>query len=119
MKHWNLSPREVCVVYPAYGGTKEMRKTILITLLAAIVAFGFAGTAAADQLQVQGVGTDPTVIGTSGFGVLLNTGSLTDMILLFSVPVGSGAPTGLTSSLGTIGLPALAGNLANSASCKN
>lgn len=97
-----------------------MRKTILVTLLAAIVAFGFAGTAAADQLQVSsGVGTDPTVIGTSGFTMLLNTGSLTDLILLFSVPVGSGAPTGLTSDLGTIGSPSLVGNLAGSGSCKN
>lgn len=96
-----------------------MRKTIFVALLAVIVAFGFAGTAAADQLQVQGVGTDPTVIGTSGFTVLLNTGSLTDLILLFSVPVGSGSPTGLTSSLGTIGSTALAGNLATSGSCKN
>ena len=99
-----------------------MRKLFFITLLAAILAFGFAGTTAADTLQVtSGVGTDPTVIGTTGFTMLLNTasGSLTDLTLLFSVPVGTGAPTGLTSSLGAIGVPFLAGNVANSASCQN
>src|SRR5262249_1974663 len=99
-----------------------MRKAIFITLLVSMVAFGFAGTAAADTLQVtSGVGTDPTVIGTTGFTMILNTasGSLTDLTLLFSVPVGTGAPSGLTSSLGTIGAPSLVGNLANSASCTN
>jgi len=94
------------------------RVLILGTLLA--VAFGLCGIAAADQLQVSsGVGADPTVIGTSGFTMLLNTGSLTDLTLLFSVPVGTAAPTGLTSSLGTVGLTSLAGNLAGSGTCKN
>jgi len=99
-----------------------MRKAFFITLLAAVLAFSFAGAASADTLQVtSGVGTDPTLIGTTGFTMLLNTasGSLTDLTLLFSVPVGTGAPTGLASSLGTIGSPFLAGNLANSASCQN
>jgi len=99
-----------------------MKKAIFVTVLAALVAFGFAGTAAADTLQVtSGVGTDPTVIGTTGFTMLLNTasGSLTNLTLLFSVPVGTGAPTGLTSSLGSIGSAFLAGNVENSASCQN
>ena len=97
-----------------------MRKAIFLTLLAAVMAFGFAGTAAADQLQVSsGAGADPTVIGTGGFTMLLNTGSLTDLILLFSVPVGNSAPSGLTSSLGSISAPSLAGNLAGSSTCKD
>lgn len=97
-----------------------MRKVIFVTLLATIVAFGFAGSAAADQLQVNsGVGADPTVIGTGGFTMLLNTGSLTDLTLLFSVPTGTAAPSGLTSDLGTIGAASLVGNLAGSAGCKN
>jgi len=97
-----------------------MKKVLIFTALIALASFGFAGTAVADELQVNsGVGTDPTVIGTSGFTMLLNTGSLTDLILLFSVPVGSGAPTGLTSDLGTISAPSLVGSLATSASCKN
>ena len=97
-----------------------MRKAIFLILLGVVMTFGFAGTAAADQLQVNsGVGVDPTVIGTTGFTMLLNTGSLTDLILLFSVPVGNPAPSGLTSNLGSIGSPILAGNLTGSANCKN
>lgn len=95
-------------------------KKLLIFGALLVLTFGFSGTASADQLQVSsGVGTDPTVIGTSGFNMLLNTGSLTDLTLLFSVPVGTGAPSGLTSSLGSIGSPFLAGSLATSAVCKN
>ena len=95
-------------------------KKVLILAALVILASGFAGTAAADSLQVNsGVGTDPTVIGTSGFTMLLNTGSLTNLMLFFSVPVGNAAPTGLTSNLGTIGSLGLAGNLATSGSCKN
>lgn len=97
-----------------------MRRLFFTALIATILAFGFAGTAAADTLQVNsGVGTDPTVIGTSGFTMLLNTGSLTDLTLLFSVPVGDAAPSGLTSNLGAIGSLSLVGNLATSGSCKN
>jgi len=97
-----------------------MKKLLIFTAFLAVASLGFAGTAAADQLQVNsGVGADPTVIGTSGFTMLLNTGSLTDLILLFSVPVGSSAPSGLTSNLGSIGSPILAGNLTGSAACKN
>jgi hypothetical protein len=96
-----------------------MKKLLMCGSLLAL-AFGFAGTAAADQLQVNsGVGIDPTVIGTSGFTMLLNTGSLTDLTLLFSVPTGTAAPSGLTSNLGTIGSPFLVGNLAGSSNCKN
>jgi len=99
-----------------------MRRAFFVTLLAAIVAFGFAGTAAADSLQVQGVGADPVQVGsTSAFSMLLNAGALTNLTLLFSVPnFGSPtvAPSLLTSSSGTIGSFSLAGNLAGSASCQ-
>jgi hypothetical protein len=95
-------------------------KKVLILATLIVMALGFAGSAAADSLQVSsGVGTDPTVIGTSGFTMLLNTGSLTDLALLFSVPTGTAAPSGLTSNLGTLGSLALVGNLATSGTCKN
>src|SRR5438270_418343 len=99
-----------------------MRKLFFITLLAAVLALGFAGTAAADTLQVTGgTGTEPVVIGTSAVTILFNpgTGSLPNLVVLFSVPFGSAAPSGLSSSAGSLGAISLFGNLAGSASCAN
>ena len=99
-----------------------MRKLFFTALIAAILAFGFAGTSAADTLQViGGTGTDPVVIGTSAVTIEFIPGgsaSLANLTVLFSVPTGSPAPSGLSSSAGTLGTVTKLGNLAGSSSCK-
>jgi len=97
-----------------------MKKILIIASLLALVSFGFVAAVNADTLQVTGgTGTDPVVIGTSAVTILFNpgTGSLPNLTVLFSVPTGDAAPSGLSSSVGTLGTIALLGNLAGSSSC--
>src|SRR5260221_1308646 len=91
-----------------------MKRLMFVTALAAILSC--AGIASADQLAVNGVGLDPTQVGTSGFTLSETSNGATtmkDIVFLFSLPTGSGAPSGLSSSVGTFGSVSLAGSLAS------
>jgi PEP-CTERM motif len=99
-----------------------MRKTFIFAALLAIACLGFNVTANADTstLQINGGAGDPNLVSGGSFNVLQNSGgvgTIDDLILLFSVAAGSPAPSGLTSSMGTLGSISLVGNLAGSASC--
>jgi len=97
-----------------------MKKVLILAAVLALASVGFSGVAAADQLAVSGTGLDPVVIGVTGFTMSQTSGgasTIDNLVLLFSVPMGSAAPSGLTSSAGTVGLVTLVGNLAGSAGC--
>jgi PEP-CTERM motif len=100
-----------------------MKKVLIFTALLAIGCIGFTGVAKADStLFINGGAGDPNLISSSSFLAIQNSGgagTITDLILLFSVPTGFAAPSGLTSSAGALGSISLAGNLAGSASCNN
>jgi hypothetical protein len=92
-----------------------MKKNLMfVTALALILSC--AGIASADQLAVNGTGLDPTRVGTTGFTLSETSNgatTMTDIVFLFSVPSGFGAPTGLSASAGTFGTVSWAGSLTN------
>src|SRR5215467_7789128 len=57
--------RSVCRVCTQLRRKKEMRKVLFVTMLAAILALGFAGSAKADSITIAGVEFDATVTSTT------------------------------------------------------
>jgi hypothetical protein len=99
-----------------------MKKILVLASLVLVATLGLAGLAQADQLAVAGSGLDPVLISASGFTMSQTSGgasTIDNLVLLFSVAIGSAAPSGLTSSAGTVGAITLAGNMTGSASCGN
>lgn len=97
-----------------------MKKILMLASVVLVATLGLAGLAQADQLAVSGTGLDPVLIGTTGFTMSQTSGgasTIDNLVLLFSVASGSGAPSGLGSNVGTVGALSLVGNLAGSSSC--
>ncbi len=96
-----------------------MKRVLITSMVLIALCFGLSSVARADSatLQINGGAGDPNQVFGGSFNVLQNqggAGTITDLILLLSVPTGDAAPSGLTSSAGTVGSISLVGNLATS-----